>query len=122
MIVSATANWSYTNVATVYPRVYDDWNNTWTNGTPYLIDCTWTANNEVAVDGSGKEFTTNLIFFTELKRNGVTATMPQRDWYIARGDTTSQADPLKAGADVIKAVTEWDMSFFEEEPDYKILT
>lgn len=72
--MSATANWSYTNVATVYPRVYDDWNNTWTNGTPYLIDCTWTANNEVAVDASGKEFTTNLIFFTELKRNGVTAT------------------------------------------------
>lgn len=33
-----------------------------TNGTPYLIDCTWTANNEVAVDASGKEFTTNLIF------------------------------------------------------------
>ena len=120
--MSATANWSYTNVATVYPRVYDDWNNTWTNGTPYLIDCTWTANNEVAVDGSGKEFTTNLIFFTELKRNGVTATMPQRDWYIARGDTTALSDPLKAGANVIKAVTDWAMSFFGEEPDYKILT
>lgn len=52
--MSATANWSYTNVATVYPRAYDDWNNTWTNGTPYLIDCTWTANNEVAVDANGK--------------------------------------------------------------------
>ncbi|EBX7986253.1 hypothetical protein IV910_002015 [Salmonella enterica subsp. enterica serovar Infantis] len=86
------------------------------------IDCTWTANNEVAVDSSGKEFTTNLIFFTELKRNGVDATMPKRDWYIARGDTTSQFDPLKAGANVIKAVTEWDMSFFEEEPDYKVMT
>ena len=48
--------------------------------------------------------------------------MPKRDWYIARGDTTAQADPLKAGANVIKAVTEWDMSFFEEEPDYKVMT
>lgn len=92
------------------------------NRNPYLLDCTWTANNEVAVDASGKEFTTNLIFFTELKRNGIDATMPKRDWYIARGDTTAQADPLKAGANVIKAVTEWDMSPFGEEPDYKILT
>lgn len=118
--MSETAAWSYTNVATVYPRVYDDWNST-DNRNPYLIDC-WTANNEVAVDASGKEFTTNLIFFTELKRNGIDATMPKRDWYIARGDTTSQADPLKAGANIIKAVTEWDMSPFGEEPDYKILT
>ncbi|ELS6623304.1 hypothetical protein R5S96_003954 [Salmonella enterica] len=120
--MSVTAKWCYTNVATVYPRVYDDWNNTWTNGTPYLINCTWTANNEVAVDASGKEFTTNLIFFTELKRNGVTANMPQRDWYIARGDTTALSDPLKAGANVIRAVTDWDMSPFGEEPDYKIMT
>ena len=51
--MSATANWPYTNAATVYPRVYDDWNSTWTTGTPYLIDCTWTANNEVAVDANG---------------------------------------------------------------------
>lgn len=120
--MSETARWSYTNVATIYPRVYEDLNGTWTNGTPYLIDCTWTANNEVAVDASGKEFTTNLIFFTELKRNGVDATMPKRDWYIARGDTTSQAEPTKAGAHVIKAVTDWDMSFFIEDPDYKIMT
>ncbi|EJS2725501.1 hypothetical protein NW354_003953 [Salmonella enterica] len=120
--MSEIARWSYTNVATIYPRVYDDWNNAWTSVTPYLIDCTWTANNEVAVDASGKEFTTNLIFFTELKCNGVDATMPLRDWYIARGDTTAQVDPLKAGANVIKAVTDWDMSPFSEEPDYKILT
>lgn len=120
--MSETANWSYTNVATIYPRVHDDWNSIWTTGEPYLIDCTWTANNEVAVDDNGKEFTTNLNFFTEMKRKGVNVTMPQRDWFIARGDTTSLADPLKAGANVIRAVTDWDMSPFGEEPDYKILT
>lgn len=120
--MSATANWSYTNVATVYPRTYDDLKTIWVTGTPYLIDCTWSAKNEVAVDGTGKEFTTNLIFFTELKRNGVDAAMPQRDWYIARGDTTAQADPLKAVANVIKATSEWDMSPFGEDPDYKIMT
>lgn len=38
--MSEIARWSYTNVATIYPRVYDDWNNAWTSGTPYLIDCT----------------------------------------------------------------------------------
>lgn len=120
--MSATARWSYTNVATVYTRTYDDLKTVWVTGTPYLIDCTWSAKNEVATDSAGKEFTTNLIFFTELKRNSVDATMPQRDWYIARGDTTAQADPLKAGANIIKSINEDDMSFFGEEPDYKIMT
>lgn len=120
--MSKTARWCYTSVATIYPRVYDDLNSGWTTGTSYLIDCTWTANNETAVDSSGKEFTTNLIFFTELKHNGADVTKPERDWFIARGDTTAQADPLKVGANAIRAVTEWDMSFFSEEPDYKIMT
>lgn len=120
--MSETANWCYTNVATVYPRTYDGLTGGWTTGTPYLVDCTWEANNETAVDSSGKEFTTSLIFHTGMKRGGADVTKPERDWYIARGDTTAQADPLKAGANVIKAVTEWDMSFFSEEPDYKIMT
>ncbi|NDJ59447.1 hypothetical protein GWD52_21170 [Enterobacteriaceae bacterium 4M9] len=120
--MSATSEWVYTNVATIYPRQYDDWSNTWTTGAPYLIDCTWTATSETATDDSGKEFTTNTVFFTELKREGVVVMTPERDWYIATGDTLAQPDPLKAGAKVIRVVTEWDMSFFEEDPDYKILT
>ncbi len=54
---------------------------------------------KLRVDASGKEFTTNLIFFTELKRNGVTANMPQRDWYTPEVTPIALSDPA-AGANV----------------------
>lgn len=91
-------------------------------GTPYLIDCTWEINQEQAIDDAGTEFTTNLIISTELKHNGVDVRKPLRNDYVAVGDTTPEPDPVKAKGDVIRAVKMWDMSFFDEEPDYKILT
>lgn len=120
--MSVTANWVYTNLATVYPRTYDDWSSTWATGEPYLIDCTWEVNQEESIDDAGIEFTTNLIISTELKHNGADVRKPLRNDYVAVGDTTREPDPVKAKGDVIRAVKMWDMSFFEEEPDYKILT
>ncbi|EMH4146643.1 hypothetical protein RGN32_000064 [Providencia stuartii] len=122
--MSATANWSYTNIATIYPviRGGGEWGDEITYGTPYLIDCTWQSSNEVVKDDMGKEFVTNNVFFTELKRNGVDVQRPERGFYIAKGDTTSQSDPRVAGADIIITVKEDDMSFFGEEPDYEIRT
>lgn len=120
--MSATANWVYTNLATIYPRTYDDWKGIWLTGTPYLIDCTWEINQEQAIDDAGTEFTTNLIISTELKHNGADVRKPLRNDYVAVGDTTAEPDPVKAKGDVIRAVKMWDMSFFDEEPDYKILT
>lgn len=120
--MSATANWVYTNLATIYPRTYDDWKSTWVTDAPYLIDCTWEVNQEQAVDDSGVEFTTNLIISTELKHNGVDVRKPLRNDYVVVGDTMNQMDPVTAGGDAIRAVKMWDMSFFDEEPDYKILT
>lgn len=121
--MSNTAEWVYTNVATVYPvsrggRYGDEI----IYGAPYLIDCTFRGSNEVAKDDMGKEFVTNNVFYTELKRNGVDVQRPERGFYIAKGDTTSQSDPRVAGTDIIITVKEDDMSFFGEEPDYEIRT
>ena len=41
---------------------------------------------------------------------------------IAPGDTTAFSDPLEAGANEISGVVEWDMSMFNDTPDYKIIT
>ena len=122
--MSATANWSYTNVATIYEVKTGGgkWGDEITYGTPYLIDCTWQSSNEVVKDDMGKEFVTNNVFYTELKRNGVDVQKPERSFYIAKGDTTSQSDPRVAGADIIITVKEDDMSFFGEEFDYEIRT
>lgn len=122
--MSNTANWSYTALATVYPviRGGGKWGDEITYGTPYLIDCTWQSSNEVVKDDMGKEFVTNNVFYTELKRNGVDVQRSERGFYIAKGDTTSQSDPRVAGADIIITVKEDDMSFFGEEFDYEIRT
>lgn len=121
--MSATSEWVYTNVATVWPvGAFDDWTGKQTYGAPYLIACTWEANKEIAIDDTGKEFTTNLIFFTESKYQGAFVRQPARDDYIQKGDSSAQVDPLTAGADKVKAVKEWDMSFFAEDPDYKVMT
>lgn len=121
--MSTTANWSYTALATIYPVSYGGrYGDEITYGTPYLIDCTWQSSNEVVKDDMGKEFVTNNVFYTELKRNGVDAQKPERGFYIAKGDTTYQSDPRVAGADIIITVKEDDMSFFGEESDYEIRT
>lgn len=122
--MSNTANWSYTALATIYPVIRGGgrYGDEIIYGEPYLIDCTWQSSNEVVKDDMGKEFVTNNVFYTELKRNGVDVQKPERGFYIAKGDTTSQSDPRVAGADIIITVKEDDMSFFGEEPDYEIRT
>ena len=47
---------------------------------------------------------------------------PKNGWMIATGDTTNISDPLVAGANVITGIVEWDMSMFNDTPDYKIVT
>lgn len=126
--MSKTANWSYTSIATIYPMVFDSWKSVWmTSGDPYLVDCTWKAENKIAenkvdVANVGKELSTLLTFYTEMKRNGEAVMVPKRDWYIATGDMTAISDPVKADARIIRTVTEEDMSPFGEEPDFKIMT
>lgn len=121
--MSATSEWVYTNVATVWPLgAFDDWTGAQTYGDPYLIACTWTADAKTATNDYGKEFVSQQTIYTESKRNGSAVRLPQRDDYIAHGDMTSQPDPIAAKADKIVTVRDYDMSFFGEDPDYEIMT
>lgn len=121
--MSATASWCYTNVITVWPvGDFDDWNDEQKYGDPYLISATWKADAKTVTDDYGKQFVSQQTIYTESKYNDVLVRLPQRDDYVAHGDMTGQADPIAAGADKIIIVHDDDMSFFDEDPDYTIMT
>lgn len=106
--MSQTANWSYTNKATVKPRTgnidkYGDPE----YGTEYEIACTWGANAKQAAANAGREFLVKNTIYTEDPR-------PQ---YL---------DMIKLnGSDQWEEIRErqaFDMSFFGEVPDYFLIT
>ncbi len=112
--MSATANWSYTNVATVRPFLsLDQWTGQAVYGEPYEIACTWTADNsqERMAGGQGgsqgAEFIAKHTIFTEDRRP------KYLDLIIFDGSD---------GWEEIRAVMTWDMSPFGEIPDYKLVT
>jgi len=112
--MSATANWSYTNVATVRPFLsLDQWTGQAVYGEPYEIACTWTADNsqERMAGGQGgsqgAEFIAKHTIFTEDRRP------KYLDLIMFDGSD---------GWEEIRAVTTWDMSPFGEEPDFKLVT
>lgn len=112
--MSNTANWSYTNVATIRPRIGAD---TWTGevqyGPEYEIACTWAAEAEQQRDmggqggASGAEFISRHIIYTEDRR-------PQYLDLISFDGSN--------GWEEIRSRTEWDMSFFGETPDVRLVT
>lgn len=117
--MSNTANWSYTNIATVYPHIkYDGEKNTHVYGTPYLIKCTWKDETPSAlgayVDSLGVERVRKTTFYTEDRR------VKQGD-FIAKRDTSSLSLEL-ANADAVNYVLEYDMSAFGEINDYEVIT
>jgi len=106
--MSATARWSYTNTATVKPFIsIDQWSGETTYGEEFEIACTWTAKSEQMRDDKGKEFISNYEIFTE------NSAPKYLDLIQLNGHSEWQE---------IRSRTEWDMSFFEEEPDYKLVT
>lgn len=106
--MSKTANWSYTNKATVRPFVsIDQWSGVTVYGEEFEIDCTWTAKSEQMRDQEGKEFISNYEIYTE------NALPKYLDLIQLSGHTEWQE---------IRSRTEWDMSFFGEIPDYKLVT
>lgn len=117
--MSNTANWSYTNIATVYPHIgYDGENNVDTYGTPYLIKCTWKDEapnvSGAFVDSLGVERVRKTSFYTENNK------IKQGD-FIVKGDKTSLS--LEASnAEKVEFVLEYDMSAFGETPDYEVVT
>lgn len=106
--MSETSNWSYTNVATIRPRVSaDDWTGAVQYGPEYEIACTWAAEATQQRDGTGAEFVSRHTIYTEDLR-------PQALDQITFDGSN--------GWEEIRAITQWDMSFFDETPDRKLIT
>lgn len=112
--MSATANWSYTNVATVRPRLKMDLKTQQTiYGDEYQIACTWEAKNETVRDAGGQsgaqgsEFISRHMIYTEDARP------KYLDLIQFEGSD---------GWEEIRSRTNWDMSFFGEEPDFLLVT
>lgn len=108
--MSATANWSYTNTATVQPFTgVDEWGES-TFGPEFTIACTWGTNGKQernAAGSSGAELTDADVIYTEDPR-------PKRlDRIRLNGYTEFQE---------IRERVQWDMSFFGETPDYRLTT
>lgn len=112
--MSETANWSYTNVAQVRPYLgIDDWGGGAIYGPEYEIACTWAAEASQFRDSNGAEFISRNVIYTEDLR-------PKR---LDKIRLRSSADPVSWEAwEEIRDRTEWDMSFFGEEPDVRLVT
>lgn len=112
--MSNTANWSYTNEATIRPFIsIDQMTGETLYGEEYTIACTWEAKHELVRAGGGQsgaqgaEFVSRHMIYTEDKR-------PK---YLDMIKFTGSA-----GWEQIRSVTNWDMSFFGEEPDFLLVT
>ena len=107
--MSALARWTYTNTATVKPFLGEDGENGGiTYGPEYVIACTWTAEAKQARDQRGFEFVSTYVIFTEDAR-------PQ---YLDEILINEPGAPWQQ----IRARTSWDMSPFNDTPDYKLVT
>lgn len=113
--MSNTANWSYTNTARVRPLIgYNQETQAKQYGEEYEIACTWSAPKDIkqAAGGmsgaNGLENQFKFEIYTEDKR-------PQQNDLICinNGDNDWQE---------ILYRMDWDMSFFGETPDYKLVT
>ena len=110
--MSKTANWSYTNKATVWKRTgAPAFGGGFAYAAPFTIACTWTATSRLTTDNGGQEFVAACDYFHEDKR------VDYGDM-IARGDHTGSPGPV-ATAMAIRAHVDWDMSFFGEEQDFR---
>ncbi|QMP23930.1 major tail protein [Pseudomonas phage DDSR119] len=112
--MSAVSRWTYTNVATVWPRGARDHlkgGSAW--GEPYQIACTWTADDKIVTDqGDNSQFVPTCVYFHEDKR-------VKFGDMIAQGEH-AEPNPTTVGARPIRSHTNWDMSFFNDpDPDFK---
>lgn len=108
--MSATASWSYTNTATIRPYLgRDEWGAA-SYGQEYTIACTWAAveiQERGAGGAGGAEMVLKHEVYTEDDR-------PQFLDLIQLNGSTDWEE--------IRQRTSYDMSFFGEIPDYKLVT
>lgn len=103
-----------TNTATVWEVLGRDPYGNPSFDAPRTIDATWKDTGDTQKDDEGVEFVPASTFFTleELERG----------WYIAKGDQTASVDPSDANAQIIRKVTEFDMSQFNSPTEYMVMT
>lgn len=103
-----------TNTATIWEVTGRDPYGAPSFSAPRTIDCTWQDTGTTQKDDEGVEFVPASTFYTleEL----------QRGWYIAKGDQTAELDPSAVNAQIIRKVTEFDMSQFGDPTEYMVMT
>lgn len=114
--MSATANWSYTNVATIWPNLGRDpetreplW------GEPRTIACTFATMGDTQTDDNGQEFVPQDTVWHEDQ-----AEIKAGDRVVIGEELVGALPPARAKP--IRKVGGWDMSFFGEEADFVFYT
>lgn len=108
--MSSIANWSYTNTARVRPFISsDDFDGETLYGEEYTIRCTWAAESKEQRDANGVEFVSAYIIWSEDPRP------KYRDLILL--NTEQETDWQE-----VKSHMQWDMSMFQDTPDYRTVT
>lgn len=113
--MSSAAAWSYTATATLWPLLgRDDWTGATLYGTPQAVACDYSAKAEHRTDSRGLEFVTRQVVYTER------ADIKPGDMLMI--GTSTEADPLVAGASEVRAVQRHGDTFDRLADDFELLT
>ncbi|WP_454878600.1 hypothetical protein [Serratia inhibens] len=115
--MSAAANWSYTAVATVWKKVDEDEYGKPVYAPPIQILCDYgsdTRTPKPLISDAGKEIVVKDTIWTEYSEAAIGD-------FILIG-TSSESDPIEAGADEIKNVVRDADTFDRVADDYTIIT
>lgn len=114
--MSATASWVYTSVSTIWPNLGRDprtreplW------GEPFVIACTFKNMGGTQTDNNGEEFVPQDTIWHEDK-----VQIGPGDRVVIGAESDALTPPVNAK--IIRKVGSWDMSFFDEEPDFVFFT
>ncbi len=111
--MSSAASWSYTAVATLWPRLgRDEWGGVETFGPPATIRCDYSAKAERVTDAKGVEFVARALIYTER------SDIKQGD-RILIGVSTSPT-PIVVGAMEVRAVDRFGDTLERKADDYRV--
>ena len=111
--MSSAAAWSYTAVATLWPRLgRDDWSGVESFGPPETVRCDYSAKAERLTDALGVEFVAQAMIYTE--RADI-----KRGDRILIGISTSPT-PIAVGAMEVRAVDRFADTLERKADDYRV--
>lgn len=113
--MSSAAQWSYTAPITIWPFVsIDDWTGSVVYGAPVTFLGDYSAKVERLVGSDGNDFVSMQQVFTEY------ATAKPKDMLLI--GTSTNPDPVAAGAKQIKLVLDYGDTLERSAPDYRLVT